>query len=226
MASDAVPESLRYGHLFTIMVIYANSDPRSGVFVVMSTGLVVGTLLSGPAIYYLISSGEWPAIFMSLGFQVLGLITTVFIPETLSLKNGQSDTSSLRGQTSFTYKIRTGSQELLTKSFKSLRDIFWSDSTVTLFIFSLLFIDVGEDIGSIITKQYAAKRFSLTWPEVWKLQYLPVKANYRARLALSLRSKASHSWGYALLHYPSPKRLCDNLMFQLLRKIYGSLELA
>ncbi|SCV34275.1 uncharacterized protein FFB14_04756 [Fusarium fujikuroi] len=148
MASDAVPESL-----------------RSGVFVVMSTGLVVGTLLSGPAIYYLISSGEWPAIFMSLGFQVLGLITTVFIPETLSLKSEQSDTSSLRGQTSFTYRIRTGSQELLTKSFKSLRDIFWSDSTVTLFIFSLLFIDVGEDIGSIITKQYAAKRFSLTWPE-------------------------------------------------------------
>ncbi|UZP35076.1 hypothetical protein NXS19_002892 [Fusarium pseudograminearum] len=148
MASDAVPESR-----------------RSGVFVVLSTGLVVGTLISGPAIYYLIGSGEWPAIFISLGFQVLGLITTFFIPETLTLKNDQSDAGSARGQTTFTHKIRNGSRDLLAKSFKSLRDIFWSDSTITLFICSLLFIDVGEDIGSIITKQYAAKRFHLSWPE-------------------------------------------------------------
>uniref|UniRef100_A0A4E9EQY6 Major facilitator superfamily (MFS) profile domain-containing protein n=1 Tax=Gibberella zeae TaxID=5518 RepID=A0A4E9EQY6_GIBZA len=129
--------------------------------------LIIATL--GCVLYGLaglvICSGEWPAIFISLGFQVLGLITTFFIPETLALKNEQPEAGNVRGQTTFTHKIRNGSRDLLAKSFKSLRDIFWSDSTITLFICSLLFIDVGEDIGSIITKQYAAKRFHLSWPE-------------------------------------------------------------
>ncbi|KAM0405812.1 hypothetical protein FCULG_00005105 [Fusarium culmorum] len=129
--------------------------------------LIVATL--GCVLYGLaglvICSGEWPAIFISLGFQVLGLITALFIPETLALKNEQPEAGNVRGQTTFTHKIRNGSRDLLAKSFKSLRDIFWSDSTITLFICSLLFIDVGEDIGSIITKQYAAKRFRLSWPE-------------------------------------------------------------
>ncbi|CAF3640490.1 unnamed protein product [Fusarium graminearum] len=129
--------------------------------------LIIATL--GCVLYGLaglvICSGEWPAIFISLGFQVLGLITTFFIPETLALKNEQPKAGNVRGQTTFTHKIRNGSRDLLAKSFKSLRDIFWSDSTITLFICSLLFIDVGEDIGSIITKQYAAKRFHLSWPE-------------------------------------------------------------
>ncbi|KAM0240811.1 hypothetical protein ACHAP5_007846 [Fusarium lateritium] len=135
------------GPLVPVMMIYAMASDvvpesrRSGVFVVLSTGLVAGTLISGPAIYCLISSGEWPAIFISLGCQVLGLITTFFIPETLTLKNDQPNIGSARGQTSLTHKIRTRSQEFL------------------------LFIDVGEDIGSIIAKQYAAKRFHLSWPE-------------------------------------------------------------
>ncbi|KAM0410374.1 hypothetical protein ACHAPZ_000970 [Fusarium culmorum] len=106
----------------------------------------------------------WAAPMVSI-IGVLGLITTLFIPETLALKNEQPEAGNVRGQTTFTHKIRNGSRDLLAKSFKSLRDIFWSDSTITLFICSLLFIDVGEDIGSIITKQYAAKRFRLSWPE-------------------------------------------------------------
>ncbi|KAF5664246.1 major facilitator superfamily transporter transporter [Fusarium heterosporum] len=147
MASDAVPESR-----------------RSGVFVVLSTGLVVGTLISGPMTYYLMPIGEWYAIFIAVGFQAMGLLTTFFIPETLVVKNEESDVD-IQDRSSLTAKIRSGSQELLTKSFQSLRDIFWSDTTITLFVLSLLFIDVGEDIGSIITKQYAAKRFHLSWPE-------------------------------------------------------------
>jgi hypothetical protein len=110
--------------------------------------------------------GEWYAISIALGFQVLGLATGFFIPETLVVKNEASDADSPRDRRSMTAKIRSGSQDLLTKSFQSLRDIFWSDTTITLFVLSLLFIDVGEDIGSIITKQYAAKRFHLSWPEV------------------------------------------------------------
>ncbi|KAH6962868.1 major facilitator superfamily domain-containing protein [Fusarium avenaceum] len=148
MASDSVPESR-----------------RSGVFVVLSTGLVVGTLISGPATYYLMPIGEWHAITIALGFQVLGLVTTFFIPETLVVKNEEYDADSSRDRRSITANIRSRSQELITKSFQSLRDIFWSDTTITLFVLSLLFIDVGEDIGSIITKQYAAKRFHLSWPE-------------------------------------------------------------
>lgn len=138
---------------------------RSSIFVLLSTGLVAGTLVSGPVNYYLIPRGEWRAISISLGFQVLGLFTAFLIPETLTIKDVQRDADSLRGRTSLTSKLRSRSQELLTKSFRSMRDIFWGDTTVSLFFLSLLFIDVGEDIGSVITKQYAAKRFGLTWPE-------------------------------------------------------------
>ncbi|KAF7537546.1 hypothetical protein G7Z17_g12826 [Cylindrodendrum hubeiense] len=142
MASDVVPES-----------------HRSSIFVILSTGLVVGTLVSGPINYYLIPTGEWRAISISLGFQVLGLFTTFLIPETLTIKDQQRDADSRRSRTSLTSKIRSRSQQLMTKSFRSMRDIFWGDTTVSLFVLSLLFIDVGEDIASIITKQYAAKRF-------------------------------------------------------------------
>ncbi|KAH7251045.1 major facilitator superfamily domain-containing protein [Fusarium tricinctum] len=128
-------------------------------------GLVNLVICTGPATYYLMPIGEWHAISIALGFQVLGLVTTFFIPETLVVKNEESDADSSRDRHSITANIRSRSQELLTKSFQSLRDIFWSDTTITLFVLSLLFIDVGEDIGSIITKQYAAKRFHLSWPE-------------------------------------------------------------
>jgi hypothetical protein len=148
MASDVVPESR-----------------RSGVFIVLSTGLVFGTLLSGPATYYLMPKGEWNAIYISVWFQVLGVIITCFLPETLTNRKEQSGTNTPRGRHSTTSTLRSKSQELLVKLFTSLRQIFSSDTTVTLFVVSLLFIDVGEDIASIITKQYAAKRFQLTWPE-------------------------------------------------------------
>jgi hypothetical protein len=140
---------------------------RSGVFIVLSTGLVFGTLLSGPATYYLMPKGEWNAIYISVWFQVLGVIITCFLPETLTNRKEQSGTNTPRGRHSTTSTLRSKSQELLVKLFTSLRQIFSSDTTVTLFVVSLLFIDVGEDIASIITKQYAAKRFQLTWPEVW-----------------------------------------------------------
>ncbi|KPA38350.1 mfs transporter [Fusarium langsethiae] len=159
------------GPLVPVMMIYAMASDvvpesrRSGVFIVLSTGLVFGTLLSGPATYYLMPKGEWNAIYISVWFQVLGVIITCFLPETLTTRKEQSDTNTPRGRHSTTSTLRSKSQELLVKLFTSLRQIFSSDTTVTLFVVSLLFIDVGEDIASIITKQYAAKRFQLTWPE-------------------------------------------------------------
>lgn len=108
-------------------------------------------------------------MWILLLIQVVGLILACCVPETFHIReqhasgNRQSDDNGA----SLKKKLSTRITELRAQSLSSFKEMFWGGNTkLTLLLMSALFNGVGKDVVGGIRKQYAVKRYSLSWAEV------------------------------------------------------------
>lgn len=100
-----------------------------------------------------------------LSIQVAGFFAACLMPETIAI--GEKPHDTVDDATPFSKKLSARVAELRAQSVSSLRDMFWGGNTkLTLLLLSTLFTGVGKQLVGSVMKQYAVKRYELSWASV------------------------------------------------------------
>ncbi|OAR01103.1 hypothetical protein LLEC1_06470 [Akanthomyces lecanii] len=101
-------------------------------------------------------------VFMSHCGMVVGFFAACLMPETITI--GEKTHDTVDDAAPFSKKLSARVAELRAQSVSSLRDMFWGGNTkLTLLLFSTLFTGVGKQLVGSVMKQYAVKRYELSW---------------------------------------------------------------
>lgn len=100
-----------------------------------------------------------------LSIQVAGFFAACLMPETIAI--GEKPHDAVDDATPFSKKLSARVAELRAQSVSSLRDMFWGGNTkLTLLLLSTLFTGVGKQLVGSVMKQYAVKRYEISWASV------------------------------------------------------------
>lgn len=131
----------------------------------ISSAFLVGAFLSAYLAKAIVPLGNYGGMGAVLLVQVVGLVASLFMPETIHLRGEKQD--AVENVAPFSKKLSAKVAELRVKSVASLREIFWGGNTkLTLLLLSTLFTGVGKHVVGSVMKQYAVKRYELSWVNV------------------------------------------------------------
>lgn len=139
-------------------------------FLLLTTSRLVAALVSGPITYATLSRGQWLTFVVSLLVQFLGLLTSLLLPETLTLCNDEA-ISRQKTARSFVSVIRTRTKSLVTEALPPLKGVIWGDRKLCLLFSSMFFAHTSKTMAASMYAQYATKRYGLSWGEVRLQKY-------------------------------------------------------
>ncbi|OAA80236.1 Major facilitator superfamily domain, general substrate transporter [Akanthomyces lecanii RCEF 1005] len=147
---------------YTIVTDIVPKSQRSAVFLAISSAFLIGAFLSAYLAAALLPLGHYPAMCALILIQIVGLFAACLMPETIAI--GEKPHDTVEDATPFSKKLSARVAELRAQSVSSLRDMFWGSNTkLTLLLLSTLFTGVGKQLVGSVMKQYAVKRYELSW---------------------------------------------------------------
>ncbi|KAJ6787708.1 hypothetical protein PWT90_08476 [Aphanocladium album] len=149
---------------YTLVTDVLTKSQRSALFMALGSALLLGAFVSAYLAELIAPLGDYPAMGVALLVQVAGLVAALAMPETLHLREEQPEAAD--DSVAFRKKLSARLAEFRTKSLSSLREMFWGGNTkLTLLLMSTLFTGVGKHVVASVMKQYAVKRYELSWVE-------------------------------------------------------------
>ncbi|KAJ6789865.1 hypothetical protein PWT90_10846 [Aphanocladium album] len=192
--------------LYTMVSDIAPKSQRAGAFVILSTAPVLGRLVGGPVLYWLMTYGEWHALIFATIMWLPACFIVMLVPETLCKKQDpderQLDGPASDSSHSFTKVLRSRLRSMCKSALVSIREMFWNDSKLCILLLSALSLEIGRFLVSGILPQYMTKRYELAWKEanLWLsikavlqvivgLLVLPVISQYLTKAGMSAVTK-------------------------------------
>ncbi|KGQ06446.1 Major facilitator superfamily domain-containing protein 10 [Beauveria bassiana D1-5] len=147
---------------YTVVADVSTKSQRSAIFLATTSAFLLGAFFGAYLAAALLPLGHYFAMCAILSVQILGLCASCFVPETITI--GEKPQDSVNDAMPFREKLSAKIAQLRVQSLASLRDIFWGGNTkLTLLLMSTLFTGVGKHLVSSVMKQYAVKRYELSW---------------------------------------------------------------
>ena len=185
----------------TMISDIAPPEKRTTIFLYVSACMLVAEMTAPIMAARLMDHGDWLPLLLALAFETVGLIMSLFIPETLHLrnleqpKNIETQSIELQPMTSH-FSIRSQLRNL-----RATIKFLSGDWTLATVVFTFLANRLGRQSIALLVR-YASKRYS--W-EIKKAAYL---LSFRAAANLVSISVVLPLVNFVLLkklHFPAPR---------------------
>ncbi|EUC43341.1 hypothetical protein COCMIDRAFT_101075 [Bipolaris oryzae ATCC 44560] len=185
----------------TMISDIAPPEKRTTIFLYLTACILVAEMVAPMMASRLMEYGDWLPLSLALAFQFVGLIVSLFIPETLHLRNLEEpknvETQSIELQPmSSHFSVRSQ-----LRNFRSTVQFLSGDWTLATVVFTFLANRLGRQSVALLVR-YASKRYS--W-EIKKAAYL---LSFRAAANLVAISVVLPLINFVLLkklHFPAPR---------------------
>lgn len=185
----------------TMISDIAPPEKRTTIFLYLTACILVAEMVAPMMASRLMEYGDWLPLLLALAFQIVGLIVSLFIPETLHLRNLEEpkniETQSIELQPmSSHFSVRSQ-----LRNFRATVQFLGGNWTLATVVFTFLANRLGRQSISLLVR-YASKRYS--W-EIKKAAYL---LSFRAAANLVAISVVLPLINFVLLkklHFPAPR---------------------
>lgn len=174
---------------------------RTTIFLYLSACMLVAEMAAPIMAARLMEYGDWLPLLLALAFQIVGLIVSLFIPETLHLRNLE-ETRNIKTQS---IELQPATSHFSVRSqlrdFRATVRFLSGDWTLAMVVFTFLANRLGRQSIALLVR-YASKRYG--W-EIKKATYL---LSFRAAANLVTISVALPLINFVLLkklHFPAPR---------------------
>ncbi|KAI1676176.1 MFS general substrate transporter [Pyrenophora tritici-repentis] len=196
-----------FSFAWTLLICYFKPLPlqltwfSSAFMVIGGACILVAEMVAPIMAARLMKYGDWLPLLLALAFQIVGLIVSLFIPETLHLrnlegpKNIETQSIELQPATSL-FSVRSQ-----LRNFRAIVQFLSGDWTLAIVVFTFLVSRLGRQSIALLVR-YASKRYS--W-EIKKAAYL---LSFRAAANLVSISIVLPLVNFVLLkklHFPAPR---------------------
>ncbi|KAM3511335.1 hypothetical protein MY11210_005008 [Beauveria gryllotalpidicola] len=168
------------GIMTTMLTDILPESQITASFFALSSAFTLASLLGAYFATAVLRHGHYFALFSILSVQIVNFILALLIPETLNTRHRPSRNCPSPGPKP-NDKLSARIKVLCTKLAASLKCVFGgSNKRLTLLLLCVFLNGIGKDAVNNIRKQYAVKRYGLSWADAG----LIVSVEYLVRLFL------------------------------------------
>jgi hypothetical protein len=183
----------------TMISDIAPPEKRTTLFLYLTACILVAEMAAPIMAARLMEYGDWLPLLLALAFQIVGLIVSLFLPETLHLRNLEEPKDSDNQHVDLQPVTSDFSMRAQLRNFQAAVHFLSADWTVAMVVFTFLANRLGRQSIALLVR-YASKRYG--W-EIKKAAYL---LSFRAAANLVSISIVLPLINYVLLkklHFPA-----------------------
>ncbi|USP74907.1 hypothetical protein yc1106_02181 [Curvularia clavata] len=152
----------------TMISDVAPAEKRTTLFLYLTACVLVAEMVAPMIASKLMDNGDWLPLLLALAAQIVGFVATLFIPETLHMRNMEEPKAS-DNQHAEVQPVTSGfSAQSQLRNFRAAVSFLSNDWTLAMVVFTFLANRLGRQSIALLVR-YASKRYS--W-EIKKAAYL------------------------------------------------------
>ncbi|KAK0645710.1 major facilitator superfamily domain-containing protein [Cercophora newfieldiana] len=159
--------------LYATVADIVTDEQRSSAFMYIGSLVMAGSLVARPITYLAMSRSAWFAMWLGIAWLGITTVLAFCIPETLNVQAAvETDPVAVEtppdGKSPVLRFIATA-RAYVTKTFKTIRWLFWEQRLVGFLLVGLTFETLGK-LAQLVSPQYISKRYKLSYSKVNLLQ--------------------------------------------------------